>query len=90
MLAWRVKEARGITGAGRNPSVGSLFAEVDADVRAYGLSGHRHVLRPPPHRVGRGGRSVQDRGPHATTSDVDPREAEDQRGSHKAKKPREH
>ncbi len=32
----------GITGAGRNPSVGSLFAEVDGDVRAYGLGGHRH------------------------------------------------
>jgi N-acetyl-gamma-glutamyl-phosphate reductase len=32
----------GITGAGRNPSVGSLFAEVDGDVRAYGLEGHRH------------------------------------------------
>jgi N-acetyl-gamma-glutamyl-phosphate reductase len=32
----------GITGAGRTPSVPSLFAEVDGDVRAYGLSGHRH------------------------------------------------
>jgi N-acetyl-gamma-glutamyl-phosphate reductase len=32
----------GITGAGRNPTVGSLFAEVDGDVRAYGLTGHRH------------------------------------------------
>ena len=32
----------GITGAGRVPRVGSLFAEVDADVRAYGLTGHRH------------------------------------------------
>lgn len=32
----------GITGAGRNPSVGSLFAEVDEDVRAYGLERHRH------------------------------------------------
>lgn len=32
----------GITGAGRNPSVPSLFAEVDGDVRAYGLAGHRH------------------------------------------------
>lgn len=32
----------GVTGAGRNPSVGSLFAEVHADVRAYGLQGHRH------------------------------------------------
>jgi len=32
----------GITGAGRNPSVPSLFAEVDSDVRAYGLGGHRH------------------------------------------------
>jgi N-acetyl-gamma-glutamyl-phosphate reductase len=32
----------GITGAGRNPSVPSLFAEVYGDVRAYGLGGHRH------------------------------------------------
>lgn len=32
----------GITGAGRTPSVGSMFAEVDGDVRAYGLTGHRH------------------------------------------------
>jgi N-acetyl-gamma-glutamyl-phosphate reductase len=33
----------GITGAGRNPSVGSLFAEVAGDIRAYGLDGHRHA-----------------------------------------------
>jgi len=32
----------GITGAGRNPATGSLFAEVDEDVRAYGLDRHRH------------------------------------------------
>lgn len=32
----------GITGAGRTPSTGSLFAEVEGDVRAYALSGHRH------------------------------------------------
>jgi N-acetyl-gamma-glutamyl-phosphate reductase len=32
----------GITGAGRTPRVDSLFAEVDGDVRAYGLTGHRH------------------------------------------------
>jgi N-acetyl-gamma-glutamyl-phosphate reductase len=32
----------GITGAGRTPRVDSLFAEVDGDVRAYGLGGHRH------------------------------------------------
>ena len=32
----------GITGAGRTPGVTSLFAEVDGDVRAYGLLGHRH------------------------------------------------
>jgi N-acetyl-gamma-glutamyl-phosphate reductase len=32
----------GITGAGRTPRVDSLFAEVDGDVRAYGLAGHRH------------------------------------------------
>jgi N-acetyl-gamma-glutamyl-phosphate reductase len=32
----------GITGAGRNPATASLFGEVDGDVRAYGLSGHRH------------------------------------------------
>jgi N-acetyl-gamma-glutamyl-phosphate reductase len=32
----------GITGAGRNPSVGALYAEVAGDIRAYGLAGHRH------------------------------------------------
>lgn len=32
----------GISGAGRNPSVGALFAEVAGDIRAYGLGGHRH------------------------------------------------
>jgi N-acetyl-gamma-glutamyl-phosphate reductase len=32
----------GITGAGRKPATSSLFAEVDGDVRAYGLAGHRH------------------------------------------------
>lgn len=32
----------GVTGAGRNPSVGALYAEVSDDIRAYGLSGHRH------------------------------------------------
>jgi N-acetyl-gamma-glutamyl-phosphate reductase len=32
----------GITGAGRTPSTGSLFAEVEGDVRAYALGGHRH------------------------------------------------
>lgn len=32
----------GITGAGRTPATASLFAEVEGDVRAYGLSGHRH------------------------------------------------
>ena len=32
----------GITGAGRNPALGSMFAEVDGDVRAYGVAGHRH------------------------------------------------
>lgn len=32
----------GITGAGRTPATASLFAEVEGDVRAYGLNGHRH------------------------------------------------
>jgi len=32
----------GVTGAGRTPRASSLFAEVDGDVRAYGLDGHRH------------------------------------------------
>lgn len=32
----------GITGAGRRPSVKALFAETAGDVRAYGLTGHRH------------------------------------------------
>lgn len=47
LAPWRPKHIvvdakSGITGAGRTPSVGSLFAEVEGDVRAYGLSGHRH------------------------------------------------
>jgi N-acetyl-gamma-glutamyl-phosphate reductase len=33
----------GITGAGRNPKTGSLFAEVTGEIRAYGLDGHRHL-----------------------------------------------
>jgi N-acetyl-gamma-glutamylphosphate reductase len=32
----------GVTGAGRTPVTANLFAEVDGDVRAYGLEGHRH------------------------------------------------
>jgi N-acetyl-gamma-glutamyl-phosphate reductase len=32
----------GVTGAGRTPALGSMFAEVSGDVRAYGLGGHRH------------------------------------------------
>jgi len=32
----------GVTGAGRNPKVQTLFAEVAEDVFAYGLNGHRH------------------------------------------------
>jgi N-acetyl-gamma-glutamyl-phosphate reductase len=32
----------GITGAGRKPRTELLFAEAAGDVRAYGLSGHRH------------------------------------------------
>lgn len=32
----------GITGAGRTPATPSMFAELDGDVRAYGLDGHRH------------------------------------------------
>jgi N-acetyl-gamma-glutamyl-phosphate reductase len=32
----------GVTGAGRTPATANLFAEVDEDVRAYGLGGHRH------------------------------------------------
>ncbi|HTU81478.1 MAG TPA: N-acetyl-gamma-glutamyl-phosphate reductase [Candidatus Acidoferrales bacterium] len=41
-LAVAIDAKSGISGAGRNPSVGALFAEVAGDVRAYGLSGHRH------------------------------------------------
>jgi N-acetyl-gamma-glutamyl-phosphate reductase len=33
----------GISGAGRTPRTGSLFAELDGEVRAYGLAGHRHI-----------------------------------------------
>ncbi len=32
----------GVTGAGRNPKVQTLFAEVAEDVLPYGLDGHRH------------------------------------------------
>lgn len=32
----------GITGAGRTPQAGALFAEVSGEIRPYGLSGHRH------------------------------------------------
>lgn len=32
----------GVSGAGRNPTVDSLFAEVSGDIRPYGLNGHRH------------------------------------------------
>lgn len=32
----------GITGAGRVPTVASLFAEVSGEIRSYGLGGHRH------------------------------------------------
>jgi len=32
----------GITGAGRTPQAASLFAEVSGEIRAYGLTGHRH------------------------------------------------
>jgi N-acetyl-gamma-glutamyl-phosphate reductase len=32
----------GITGAGRKPALNKMFAEVEADVHAYGLDGHRH------------------------------------------------
>lgn len=41
-LQFVIDAKSGITGAGRNPSVGALFAEVAGDVRAYGLEGHRH------------------------------------------------
>jgi N-acetyl-gamma-glutamyl-phosphate reductase len=33
----------GISGAGRNPKTGSLLAELEGEVRPYGLTGHRHV-----------------------------------------------
>lgn len=32
----------GVTGAGRTPVTANLFAEIDEDVRPYGLRGHRH------------------------------------------------
>jgi N-acetyl-gamma-glutamyl-phosphate reductase len=41
-LQWIVDAKSGITGAGRNPTVGALYAEVADDIRAYGLNGHRH------------------------------------------------
>ncbi len=33
----------GISGAGRTPSLAYHFSEIDEDVSAYGLSGHRHM-----------------------------------------------
>lgn len=32
----------GISGAGRSPKLGSMYAEVDGDVRVYGIPSHRH------------------------------------------------
>lgn len=32
----------GISGAGRSPKLGSMYAEVDSDVRVYGVPSHRH------------------------------------------------
>ncbi|HET7815284.1 MAG TPA: N-acetyl-gamma-glutamyl-phosphate reductase [Candidatus Baltobacteraceae bacterium] len=32
----------GISGAGRTPSTATLYAELEGEVRAYGLDGHRH------------------------------------------------
>jgi N-acetyl-gamma-glutamyl-phosphate reductase len=32
----------GISGAGRSPKLGSMYAEVDGDVRTYGIPTHRH------------------------------------------------
>jgi N-acetyl-gamma-glutamyl-phosphate reductase len=42
LLQLVVDAKSGITGAGRTPTTTNLFAEVDGDVRAYGLAGHRH------------------------------------------------
>ncbi len=33
----------GVSGAGRKPSVGSLFAEADENFKAYAVAGHRHL-----------------------------------------------
>ncbi len=33
----------GVSGAGRSPSLGNHFPEVNEDVSAYGVSGHRHL-----------------------------------------------
>lgn len=32
----------GVSGAGRSPSLGTMFAEVNESVHAYGVEGHRH------------------------------------------------
>ena len=32
----------GVSGAGRSPSLGTHFSEVDESVHAYGVAGHRH------------------------------------------------
>lgn len=33
----------GISGAGRTPRVGSMLAELEGEIRPYGLDGHRHI-----------------------------------------------
>lgn len=42
MAALIVDAKSGVTGAGRTPTIASLYAEVSGDIRAYGLTGHRH------------------------------------------------
>ena len=41
-IALVIDAKSGITGAGRTPTLGAMFAELDGDIRAYGLTGHRH------------------------------------------------
>ncbi|MHB8508228.1 MAG: N-acetyl-gamma-glutamyl-phosphate reductase [Candidatus Dormibacteria bacterium] len=38
-----VDAASGVSGAGRSPSLGTQFSEVNEDFKAYSLTGHRHL-----------------------------------------------
>jgi N-acetyl-gamma-glutamyl-phosphate reductase len=48
MIDWQnsgiiIDAKTGITGAGRKANIDNLFAEVNQNIRPYGISGHRHI-----------------------------------------------